>query len=125
MFLKFPKDNERFSWTDHIKRKMVQYQLSEARIKRVLSSPNRKEKGIAPETLAAMKRNDRGNKKEEIWIMYAPTKKRGNSKSEILNSKLSRITMISVWRYPGVSRPGKEIPIPEEILEELKLKKET
>ena len=113
MFLKFPKDDSRFSWTDHIKRKMIQYQLSVARIKRVLVSPDRKETGIAPNTLAAMKRNDRGNKKEEIWLMYAA------KKAEKL--KPSKVTMISTWRYPGVSPKNNRIPIPDEIIEELGL----
>ena len=27
--------------------------------------------------------------------------------------------IISAWRYPGISKPGEEIPIPEDIRQEL------
>jgi hypothetical protein len=27
--------------------------------------------------------------------------------------------IISAWRYPGISKPGEEIPVPEEIRREL------
>jgi hypothetical protein len=113
MFLKFPKDDDRFSWTNHIKNKIVQYRFSESRLKRILNNPDRKEEGIALKTLAVMKRNDRGNKKEEIWLMY--------QKKQSAKNKALKITMISAWRYPGISKPGKEIPIPPEIAEELGL----
>jgi len=150
MFLKFPKDDAQYSWTDHIKRKMIRYQLSEAKIKRVLKNPDRKEAGIAPDTLAAMKRNDRGDKKEEIWLMYQRADKRGQPRRQMqtdapYQSKLdtrqaqinadsprksalslresARIRMISAWRYPGVSPKNKAIPIPDEIAEELGMEK--
>ncbi len=31
----------------------------------------------------------------------------------------SRITMISAWRYPGVTKPGERPKIPDDVLEEL------
>jgi len=34
--------------------------------------------------------------------------------------KDNRKVVISAWRYPGVSPVGKQIPIPADILEELK-----
>jgi hypothetical protein len=41
----------------------------------------------------------------EIWIMYKDTK---DSSGQIRK-------IISAWRYPGVTKPGEEIPIPEDI----------
>jgi len=104
MLFKFPKDDKNFSWTNHVKNKMLQYRLSEQKIKTVLKNPARKEGGIAPNTSAVMKRNDTLKRKEEIWVMF---------------QKKSKVTVISAWRYPGVSPKGKEIPIPEDILKEL------
>ena len=105
MKIVFPKDDSRFSWTNHIKGKMTQYQLSAQRIRRVLQSPLRREEGIAPGTAAAMQRLG-GKKKTELWIMY-----------QLLPQ--SRVRMISAWRYPGVTKPGRPIPIPDDIREEL------
>ena len=125
MLIRFPKDDKNFSWTRHIKNKMIFYGLSEQKIKSVLNSPKRKEEGIAPDTLAAMKRNDRGKRREEIWVMYtfASQKSRINADINTRNNadKKSRTKklMISAWRYPGVSRPGKKILVPEDTLLEL------
>lgn len=113
MLIKFPKDDRQFTWTRHIKNKMIFYGLSEQRIRGVLNSPKRKEEGIAPNTVAAMKRNDKTKRKEEIWVMY---QKLTDNKSYKSGAKLR---MISAWRYPGVSKPGAQIPIPEDILNEL------
>jgi len=107
MIIKFPKDDRYFCWTRHIKNKMLLYALSESRIKRVYKSPKRKEGGVAPNTTAVMSRNDRRTKKEEIWVMYQKM------------PRSIRVRMISAWRYPGISKSGKEIPIPQEISEEL------
>ncbi len=117
MFIKFPKDTPSISWTRHIKNKMAFYGLSESKIKSILAYPKRKEEGIAPDTFASMKRNDKKEKKEEIWIMYL------DKKEKMKVSKLkkrSKILMISAWRYPGISKPGSQIPIPEDILNEVK-----
>ena len=37
----------------------------------------------------------------EIWLMYKDTR--------------DFRKIISAWRYPGVSKPGEEIPVPEDI----------
>ena len=126
MLFKFPKDDKFFLWTRHIKDKMLFYRISEQKIKTILKSPDRKEEGIAPNTNAVMKRNDTPKRKEEIWIMYTDST---NSKLQNANrKKSSRYTlmasgskkiMISAWRYPGKSKPGKEIPIPIDILNEI------
>lgn len=94
-----------------MKNKMLYYRLSEQKIKTVLNSPSRKEEGIAPKTTAVMKRNDTPKRKEELWVMF---QKKSNVKGQ-----MSKVIVISAWRYPGVSPKGKEIPIPEDILESL------
>ncbi len=104
--LRFPKNDKNFSWTQHVKDKMLFYRISEQKIKTILKSPSRKEEGIAPSTLAVMKRNDTAKRKEELWVMYA--------------EQAPKKVMISAWRYPGKSKPGKEIPIPDDILEQIK-----
>src|SRR3989338_1300723 len=107
MLFKFPKDDKNFAWTQHVKNKMLRYRLSEQKIKTVLKNPSRKEEGGAPNTIAVMKRNDTPKRKQEIWVMF--------------QKKKARVTIISTWRYPGVSPKGREIPIPEDILKELGL----
>lgn len=98
-------------WTKHSIQKMRFYRLSEARLKRVLNNPKRKELGVAPGTAAVMQ--PAGTKKHptEIWLMYQIKPKTKNQKS--------KIKIISAWRYPGKSPIRGPIPIPEEILEEL------
>ena len=76
--------------------------------------------------------NDDGEQEkwsQEIWVMYQIKIKNEKLKvkSEIKNSKLKelqnkinsdkKITIISAWRYPGVS--PKNNPIPTEILREI------
>lgn len=106
-------ETDKIAWTKHSIEKMRFYNLSENRLKRVLRNPQRKEEGIAPGTLAVMQRTGSRKRPTEIWIMY-----------QIINSKLksqnSKLRIISAWRYPGISPVGKEIPIPEDILRELK-----
>lgn len=128
MLFRFPKDDKTYSWTTHVKNKMLFYRISEQKIKSILRSPDRKEEGIAPDTLAVMKRNDKPNKKEELWVMYATSKRKkagqqndGNESpaKKILALPAGKFRIISAWRYPGVTKKGKEIPIPHDILEEL------
>ena len=45
----------------------------------------------------------------EIWIMYK------NVKMSLVPTR----KIISAWRYPGISKPGEEIPIPDDIRQEL------
>lgn len=87
-----------------MKHKMAFYKLSESRILRVVRNPIRTEVGIAPKTIALMQRNDTLKRKEEIWIML----QRG-----------VREIIISAWRYPGVTKPGAAIPMPEGLLDEI------
>ena len=120
MFHAFPKDDAQTLWTRHIKNKMLFYGLSEQRIRGVIRSPDRREEGIAPNTVAVMKRAKFRKKPEEIWVMYQSQNQKLNAKSQKLSFKKKRCTMISAWRYPGVTKPGAPIPIPEDILEEIK-----
>lgn len=105
-FFKEPKNSERIFWTKHSKEKMRFYGLSENKLKRLLSNPKRIEEGIAPKTIAIMQ--SAGTKKHptEIWLMYQKTGK--------------RIKIITAWRYPAISPIGEKIPVPEDILLELK-----
>lgn len=119
-----------------MKDKMVYYGLGEGRIRRVIKNGARREEGVAPNTVAMMQRNDTPKRKEEIWVMVQENKKstptprngggRGSDRSvgerlEALRLSLHKpkMTIISAWRYPGITKPGKAIPIPEDILAEL------
>ncbi len=110
------------SWTQHSEAKMRQYGLSKTKLLNILHKPERKEIGIAPGTMAVMRTNPTplklrgasqkvskwGNPKKaagEVWLMYKENK--------------TERKIISAWRYPGVSKPGEEIPIPPDIREEL------
>lgn len=115
--MKFPKNDKYFSWTSHIKGKMMFYSISEQKIKTILKSPDRREEGIAPDTMAVMKRNDTPKRKEELWVLYASSGKPTSMAARLLGEKK---VMISTWRYPGKSKLGKPIPIPDEILQEIR-----
>lgn len=109
MLFRFPKNDKKYRWTQHIKDKMMFYRISEQKIKTILKNPARREEGIAPNTVAVMKRNDTPKRKEEIWVMFTSNPPKG-----------VKTIMISTWRYPGISKAGKEIPIPDSILDEIK-----
>ncbi len=106
-------------WTQHSQLKIKQYRLSKSKLLGILYKPERKELGIVPGTTAVMKTNLHKSfttKKSklvpwrkkvigEVWLMYKDTK--------------DTRKIISAWRYPGVSKPGEEIPIPKEIRQEI------
>jgi len=120
-------------WTEHSQIKMRQYGLSKSKILGILRKPERREKAIVPGLIAVMKTNKKFINKTiplpkkisqpaltktsawqrkapgEIWIMYKDIKRQGEQIRKI----------ISAWRYPGITKPGDEIPIPEEIKQEL------
>jgi hypothetical protein len=102
-----PKNTERIFWTKHSKEKMRFYGLSENKLKHLILNPNRIEEGIAPKTIAIMQSAGTKKRPTEIWLMYQKSGK--------------RIKIITAWRYPTISPKGKEIPIPRNILTELKL----
>lgn len=110
---------KKIEWTAHSLMKMKQYGLSKSKLMKILYKPERKEQGIVPGTMAVMEtKKIYSNIKikpatftkavrpsGEIWLMYK-------------DSKLNR-RIISAWRYPGISKPGEEIPVPKDIKEEL------
>lgn len=89
---------KQISWTHHAEAKMAFYRLSKQRALRVVHAPKRTEEGIAPKTVAVMQpvsiKKDKTGQKEiwsqEIWVMFqdAPRDR----------------TIISVWRYPGMTK---------------------
>ena len=109
MNLESLKKDNKYLWTQHVIRKMTFYGLSPDRVRRVIRSPKRVEEGIAENTVAVMQFSTNIKKPTEVWTMY---QKKGNKK-----------IIISAWRYPGISPIGKAIPIPADILEELRREK--
>jgi len=109
------------AWTEHSKIKMRQYGLSQQKILGILRKPERVEQAIVPGLVAAMKTNKIFFKEKkidikkalwqpkrapgEIWVMY----KENDQERKI----------VSAWRYPGISKPGEEMPIPEDIKNDL------
>ena len=120
-------------WTEHSKIKMRQYGLSKQKLLGILYKPERKEQGIVPGTMAVMKTNRkfvnktisllkgkqqpafakasawRGKAPGEIWLMY----------KDVKMTMVPMRKIISAWRYPGISKPGETIPIPEDIKNDL------
>jgi len=152
--MKLPLDDKYFRWTTHVKEKLLFYRLSPQIVKTVLKNPVRRETGIAPNTIAVMKRNDTVKRKEEVWVMYrtaergpappvipapdrsrgqapagiqSPRKQKKSKKSDGLEIALAlrkllvpeKKIIISAWRYPGTTKPGDPVPIPEDIEMEL------
>ncbi len=70
---------------------MRYYGLSEARVRRILHTPDRIEEGIASGTIAFMQKTGNRKKPSELWAMAA--------------DEGSRRKVISAWRYPGETKP--------------------
>ena len=102
---------------------MKQYGLSKQKLLGILYKPERKEKGIVPGTSAVMKTNKVFFKEKkitlnkawkpvkapgEIWLMFRDINPSAGSGQAIRK-------IISAWRYPGISKPGEEIPVPTDI----------
>lgn len=134
---KAPKDDSKISWTSHAVMKMRQYGLSEQRVRRVLRIPKRKEEAIVPGLVAVMQpANATAKKKTEIWVMYQIVATQRTSDQKLLtinqqksdvgsqmlknvSGQMSRVRVISCWRYPGESLERQPPPIPEDILKEI------
>ncbi len=95
-----------YVWTRHIEGKMQHYRLSRQRVRRVIRRPDRVEKGIAPNTIAAMQRADTKRRRQELWVMYQE------------RDQKTRV-MISAWRYPGTTDPGEPVTLPDAVREDL------
>ena len=106
-------------WTQHSLAKLRQYRLSSSRVMRVLRHPKRREVGVAENTVACMQTAGSTKHPHEIWVMFQQKSLMANGKSQIA-WKNKEITIISVWRYPGVSPIHEPPPIPEEVWELLK-----
>ena len=97
----FIKKPSALQWTVHVKAKMVHYRLTPSRVRHVLHSPKRVEEGIAPNTVAMMQPVSMkiiGKKEswsQEVWVM--------------IQDKKGMRTVISAWRYPGVTKIRDEI----------------
>ena len=121
MQFKPPKNDDKYRWTNHVKGKMVYYGISESLIKRIVRFPKRKEIGVAEKTIAVMQPTSNKKKPQEIWVMYQLRRPQGSELRTYGKAVASeeKKTIISAWRYPGISPVGKKIPIPDEILQEL------
>ena len=104
------KLGEKYFWTKHSQYKMRYYGLSPQRIKRIVRHPARTEEAVIPGMIAAMSPAT-GKNYSEIWTIYALAKSN-------VKSQMSKVRIITAWRYPGKS-PARN-PIPREILEEIK-----
>lgn len=98
----------KFHWTKHAHYKMRFYRLSEQMVRGVIARPKRLEEGIALNTLAYMKQAGSKARPHEIWVMVT---KPATSNKQLVTR------IISAWRYPGVTKPGK--PLPKEIIAEI------
>ena len=110
-----PKEDSKYSWTNHVFQKMQYYGISESRIKRIIRFPKRYEEGVAPQTVAVMQPAET-KRYQEIWVMYKLARgQKTNNKKLIPTNK--KIKVITAWRYPGVS-PERD-PVPGEIIKEI------
>ena len=107
MNIKTIQNDKQYFWTNHVKYKLFYYALSPTMIKKVIKKPERREEGVAPNTVAMMMRKDGKSKKREVWVMVQKRK------------KTTQIKIISAWIYPGISPQGKDIYIPDDVWEEL------
>ncbi|OGZ76444.1 MAG: hypothetical protein A3G45_03405 [Candidatus Staskawiczbacteria bacterium RIFCSPLOWO2_12_FULL_37_15] len=112
---------KKIHWTEHSKIKMRQYGLSKQKLFGIIHRPERKEKGIAPGTTAVMKTNKTFFRAKQTTLAKAwsyPRKAPGEIWLMYKDAKDFR-KIISAWRYPGISKPGEAIPIPEDIRQAL------
>ena len=101
MFFKYPQNDQYFIWTKHAIEKMKYYGFSEQKLRKLFYKHERKEDGIALDTIAIMNTVGSSKRPTEIWLMYQLTQDQ-------------KVKIITVWRYPGVSKK-QEIPIPDDI----------
>ncbi|MDO8530119.1 MAG: hypothetical protein Q7S10_01815 [bacterium] len=111
---------KKIEWTAHSEIKMKQYGLSKSKLMRLLQKPERKEQGIVPGTMAVMetKKIFSNIKTAPVVVGKKPLRPPGEIWLMYKDAKNTR-RIISAWRYPGISKPGEEIPIPKEIRDEL------
>ena len=118
---KLPKNDDKYTWTVHAIEKMRYYRLSESLVKRVIRFPKRTEQAIAPKTIGAMQPKGTAKNPREVWVMYTEEGKKLKDKSNKfgkMSLASSKKKIISAWIYPGVTKPGDPIPVPEDMLED-------
>lgn len=120
MKITFPKDDAKYRWTNHVKRKMAYYGLSGDRIKRIIRNPSRAQTGVAENTIAVMQSTGTKKKPTEVWAMYSLSKKASMVSLSNPSKGSGRKIIITAWRYPAISPVRDQIPIPADILAELK-----
>ncbi|WKZ27116.1 MAG: hypothetical protein QY311_03235 [Candidatus Paceibacterota bacterium] len=108
MRFNLPKNDAKYRWTAHVVRKMQHYALSADRVKRVMRAPARMEESVVPGAVGVMQKAGTPKKPSEIWVMYRQDATKG------------RKVVITAWRYPGVSPVRDTIPIPADILAEVR-----
>jgi len=113
MEFKIPKNTRYMAWTKHVAKKMMFYGLSASKVKSILSRYDRKEDGVAPNTIAVMKKSGSKKNPQELWAMYQDKVAMQDGIKNI------RRVIIAAWRYPGISKPKEKIPIPEDVLRDL------
>jgi len=101
---------------------MKQYGLSKGKLISLIYKPERKEKGIVPGTTAVMKTNKTFFKTKKVTIkeLWKQPKKAPGEIWLMYKDAKDQRKVISAWRYPGISKPGEEVPVPEDIKEILK-----
>lgn len=107
-----PKNTDKISWTKHSIEKMKFYGLSPQRVLRVLRKPDRCQEAVAPGCIACMQ-SLTNKAKSEIWMMY-------QNKTQNTDNRTQGKKIITAWRYPTVSPVQDKIPIPQDILDEIK-----
>jgi hypothetical protein len=108
-------------WTEHSKIKMKQYGLSKQKILSIFHKPERTEQAIVPGLIASMRTNKTFFKEKKVLLKDAWKKPKKTPGEVWLMYKKNKdcTKIISTWRYPGVSKSGEEIPIPEDIRYEI------
>jgi len=115
-----PYASKKTHWTEHSKIKMRQYGLSKIKLINILHRPDRQEVGIVSGTVAVMKTNKIFFKEKKVTVKKAWQPKKTPGEIWIMFSETKDMRrIISAWRYPGISKPGEEIPIPKDIREEI------
>jgi len=97
--------------------------LSENRIKRVLRHPSRREVGVAEDTVAGMQPAGSPKHPYEIWVMWSLDKARDKTRGYNKRTRIDlnrKTTIISAWRYPGISPRREAPPIPDDVWAVLK-----
>ena len=111
-------------WTKHVLDKMRQYQLSGQRLLRLIRRPERRQSGVAPNTIAVMQTVGSAKRPTEIWLMYQlvdSLRSSADRQNDRRSEDGKKIKIITAWRYPGISPRGEALPIPSEIIKELNI----